>query len=129
MEQTLFSTDLIPQHISSTLPKGYTLRPLQSGDYDRGVLEVLAVLTSIGEISKSKFLGIPTIFPQLTVERFEWLRRRNDSYFIIVIENDSGRIVGVGSLLIEAKLYSPLKSTLTIVFIHVRWQDISRILQ
>ena len=59
MEQTLFSTDLIPQRVTSTLPKGYTLRPLQSSDYDRGVLEVLAVLTSVGEISKSKFLGIP----------------------------------------------------------------------
>ena len=108
MEQTLFSTDLIPQYIASTLPKGYTLRPLQSGDYDRGVLEVLAVLTSVGEISKPKFLGItPSSFSRLIVERFEWLRRRNDSYFTIVIENESGRIVGVGSLLIEAKLYSP----------------------
>ena len=108
MEQTLFSTDLIPQHIASTLPGGYTLRPLQSGDYDRGVLEVLAVLTSVGEISKPKFLGIsPVFYSRLIVERFEWLRRRNDSYFTIVIENDSGRIVGVGSLLIEAKLYFP----------------------
>ena len=58
MEQTLFSTDLIPQRVASTLPNGYTLRPLQSGDYDRGVLDVLAVLTSVGEISKAKFLGI-----------------------------------------------------------------------
>jgi glucosamine-phosphate N-acetyltransferase len=46
----------------------------------------------VGSISPSKF-----------AERFEWLRRRNDSYFTIVIENDHGRIVGVGSLLIEAK--------------------------
>ena len=58
MEQKLFSTDLIPQHIASNLPKGYTLRPLQSGDYDRGVLDVLAVLTTVGDISKQTFLRI-----------------------------------------------------------------------
>jgi len=58
MEQILFSTDLIPEHVTATLPKGYTLRPLQSGDYDRGVLDVLAVLTTVGDISKAKFLGI-----------------------------------------------------------------------
>jgi glucosamine-phosphate N-acetyltransferase len=57
MEASLFSTDLIPEHIASTLPPGYTLRPLQSGDYDRGVLDVLAVLTTVGEISKAKYLG------------------------------------------------------------------------
>jgi glucosamine-phosphate N-acetyltransferase len=92
MELSLFSQDLISQDIAATLPEGYSLRPLQSGDYARGVLDVLAVLTTVGNISPSKY-----------AERFEWLRRRNDSYFTIVIENDRGRIVGVGSLLIEAK--------------------------
>lgn len=64
MEQTLFSTDLIPQTIASSLPSGYTLRPLQSGDYDRGVLDVLAVLTTVGEISKQKYLGNPPLAPE-----------------------------------------------------------------
>jgi len=41
------------------------------------------------------------------VERFEWLLRRNDSYFTIVIENDNNKIVAVGSLLVEAKLSLP----------------------
>ena len=62
MEQSLFSISLIPQSVASTLPRGYSLRPLQSGDYDRGVLDVLAVLTSIGEISKAKFLGMRTLY-------------------------------------------------------------------
>jgi glucosamine-phosphate N-acetyltransferase len=66
MEQPLFPAELIPQQISSTLPKGYTLRPLQSGDYDRGVLEVLSVLTSVGEISKPKYLGIHSLILGLT---------------------------------------------------------------
>jgi glucosamine-phosphate N-acetyltransferase len=92
MEQTLFSADLIPQSIVSGLPAGYTMRPLQSGDYDRGVLDVLSVLTTVGEISKQKYL-----------DRFNWLRTRNDSYFTLVILNGEDKIVGVGSLLIEAK--------------------------
>jgi len=92
MDTPLFSTDLIPGNITSTLPPGYTLRPLQSGDYNRGVLEVLTVLTTVGSISESQYL-----------DRFEWLRRRNDSYFTVVIENDANRIVAIGSLLIEAK--------------------------
>ena len=58
MEQVLFSPKLIPESIASTLPLGYKIRPLQSGDYERGVLDVLAVLTTIGEISKEKYIGI-----------------------------------------------------------------------
>jgi glucosamine-phosphate N-acetyltransferase len=115
MEQVLFPVTLIPQSVASTLPKGYTLRPLQSGDYERGALEVLAVLTSVGEISRTKFLGIhpPPPPDSPDTERFEWLRRRNDSYFTVVIENDRNRIVGIGSLLVEAKLYVPLLLWLT----------------
>jgi glucosamine-phosphate N-acetyltransferase len=105
MEVTLFSTALISKEVSSTLPAGYTLRPLQSGDYDRGVLKVLEVLTTVGNISKFKFQGIHASYiPIYISERFEWLQKRNDSYFTIVIENDQNTVVGVGSLLVEAKL-------------------------
>ena len=111
MEQALFSTNLIPKTIAASLPSGYTLRPLQSGDYDRGVLDVLSVLTTVGDISKQKYLGTPPplLLPLGTqpnlfcIDRFEWLRKRNDSYFTIVIVNAQDKIVGVGSLLIEAK--------------------------
>jgi glucosamine-phosphate N-acetyltransferase len=104
MDTPLFSTDLIPESVACTLPTGYTLRPLQSNDFDRGVLDVLAVLTTVGDISKSKYLGSP-FSVKADSERFEWLRRRNDSYFTVVIENDANKIVAIGSLLIEAKLY------------------------
>jgi glucosamine-phosphate N-acetyltransferase len=127
MEKQLFSQELIPQQIASTLPSGYKLRPLQSGDYERGVLQVLEVLTTVGNISKEKYLGmehfsscspVSAILIYLFLvgfmfcvgligERFEWLLKRNDSYFTIVIENDNDKIVAVGSLLVEAKLYSP----------------------
>jgi hypothetical protein len=57
MEKQLFSTELVSREIAQSLPRGYTLRPLQSGDFDRGVLEVLEVLTTVGTISKEKYLG------------------------------------------------------------------------
>jgi len=62
MEETLFSTDLIPENIASALPAGYSLRPLKSGDYERGVLDVLAVLTTVGDISKQAFQGSITLY-------------------------------------------------------------------
>jgi hypothetical protein len=57
MEKQLFAEELIPKQVAETLPAGYKLRPLQSGDYERGVLQVLEVLTTVGNISKQKYLG------------------------------------------------------------------------
>jgi glucosamine-phosphate N-acetyltransferase len=57
MEKQLFAKELVSREIAQSLPKGYTLRPLQFGDFDRGVLEVLEVLTTVGTISKEKYLG------------------------------------------------------------------------
>jgi len=57
MEQSLFPAALISKKIAASLPAGYTLRPLQSGDFERGVLDVLQVLTSVGDVSRAKFLG------------------------------------------------------------------------
>jgi hypothetical protein len=34
---------------------------LQSGDYERGVLQVLEVLTTVGTISKQKYLGTDSV--------------------------------------------------------------------
>ncbi|KAH6563591.1 hypothetical protein BASA62_008425 [Batrachochytrium salamandrivorans] len=75
------------------LPKDYTIRPLQLDDYDRGYLETLAELTTVGNITKDQFR-----------ERFEWLQRRNEEYMCIVLyEHQTDRIVGSGNILIERK--------------------------
>ena len=53
------------------------------------------MLTTVGEISKEAF-----------DERYEWMRK-NDTYYVLVIEDrSSGRpvIVGTGNLLVERKL-------------------------
>lgn len=94
-EQGLFSSNLISPVVAAALPEGYTARALRKSDYDAGFLDCLRVLTTVGEISKEAF-----------DERYEWMRK-NDTYYVLVIEDrSSGRpvIVGTGNLLVERKL-------------------------
>lgn len=48
----LFSTELISPDVVAELPEGYTIRPLQRGDYQKGFLDVLRVLTTVGDVSE-----------------------------------------------------------------------------
>ncbi|CUS09421.1 unnamed protein product [Tuber aestivum] len=97
MSTYLFAKDLISPSVASELPKGYTLRPLQKSDHAE-FLSVLTILTKVGDISFETWSA-----------RYDWMAARNDEYFVIVIENDLGKVVAVGSLIIEKKLLlSPL---------------------
>jgi hypothetical protein len=51
------------------------------------------VLTAVGEISSEAWSS-----------RYEWMAARNDEYFVIVIEDEGGRVAAVGSLIVEGKL-------------------------
>ncbi|CAH1757057.1 1149_t:CDS:2 [Entrophospora sp. SA101] len=88
----IFSTDYISPEVQAALPKGYTIRPLASDDYERGFLEVLKVLTTVGDISKDQFL-----------ERFYFLKTHNYEYFTLVIVSPEDRIVGAGTIFVERK--------------------------
>ncbi|RPB25754.1 glucosamine 6-phosphate acetyltransferase [Terfezia boudieri ATCC MYA-4762] len=89
----LFCPTLISDAVSSSLPEGYLLRPLHATDYHHGFLDVLRVLTTVGDISESAW-----------TERYIWMSTRNDEYFVVVIEEVSSRkIVAVGSLIVEKK--------------------------
>ncbi|KAF2083904.1 putative glucosamine-phosphate N-acetyltransferase [Saccharata proteae CBS 121410] len=88
----LFSTELISPTVSSLLPAGYTLRPLRRSDYHAGFLDVLRVLTTVGDISEAQWN-----------ERYDWMARRNDSYFLLCILDDKDAIVGTGALIVERK--------------------------
>ncbi|CAZ80582.1 unnamed protein product [Tuber melanosporum] len=91
MATPLFSKDLISPSVTSELPKGYNLRPLQKSDHAE-FLSVLTVLTKVGDISLETWSA-----------RYDWMAARNDEYFIVVIENELGKVVAVGSLIIEKK--------------------------
>jgi glucosamine-phosphate N-acetyltransferase len=96
-DELLFSPSLISSEIVSLLPEGYTARPLRRSDYYLGYLDVLRVLTTVGDIS----------FEQWN-ERYDFMLRRNDEYYLLVICDETGRIVGTGSLIVERKFIHAL---------------------
>ncbi|RIA88281.1 acyl-CoA N-acyltransferase [Glomus cerebriforme] len=75
---TLFSIDYISSEVQESLPKGYVLRPLSNDDYERGFFNVLS-------------------------KRFNYMKARNDEYFIIVIVSPEDCIIGTGTIFIERK--------------------------
>ncbi|CAH1764501.1 23475_t:CDS:2 [Entrophospora sp. SA101] len=81
MSEYLFEQSLISSEIQNSLPINYKLRPLAKNDFEKGVIECLGQLSVIGNPSKEQFIG----------------------YYIIVIENEEEKIVGVGTLLVELK--------------------------
>jgi len=89
----LFSPTLISPTVLSALPEGYSIRPLQRSDYSAGFLDVLRVLTTVGDISQSAF-----------DQRFEEMRGKGGAgYHILVVLDASEKIVGTGALVVERK--------------------------
>lgn len=69
------------------------LRPLNTGDYDKGYMSLLSQLTSIGDVDRDLF-----------EERFRSMKACSDQYYIIVIEDlTNGQIIGAASLVKELK--------------------------
>ena len=89
----LFSPDLISPAVASALPEKYTMRPLQRTDYKAGMLDVLKVLTTVGEISEEAW-----------TERYDWMAKRGDEYYILVVCDGEGKLVGTGTVFAERKL-------------------------
>ncbi|KAL8746935.1 MAG: hypothetical protein Q9184_007678, partial [Pyrenodesmia sp. 2 TL-2023] len=88
----LFSTDLISPAVTASLPANYTMRPLQRSDYKAGMLDVLRVLTTVGHITEKAWN-----------ERYDWLARRGDEYYILVVCDGDRKVVGTGAVIIERK--------------------------
>lgn len=97
VEEPLFAHSLISPEILSVLPEGYLARPLRRSDYHLGYLDVLRVLTTVGDISEAMWN-----------ERYDYLYKRNDEYYMIVICDGTGKIVGTGSLIVERKFIHTL---------------------
>lgn len=93
----LFPASLISPEVISVLPTDYTIRPLRRSDYGRGYLDVLRVLTTVGEIAEEQWN-----------ERYEWIKSRNDEYYMLVVCDGEDRVVGTGSLIVERKFIHSL---------------------
>lgn len=91
--QRLFSPEVISPAISSSLPSPYHVRPLERGDYKKGFLDCLKVLTHIGDISEEQFH-----------ERFDFMATQGKGTYYFVVIDDGTRIVGTGALIVEKKL-------------------------
>lgn len=57
------------------------------------MLDVLRVLTTVGDINKERW-----------EERFDWMKVREGEYFILVVTDESGKVVGTGAVVVERKL-------------------------
>ena len=87
------------------------MRPLRKSDYGAGILDVLRVLTSVGDVSRERWEG-----------RFEYMRscgrglggaeegvelggeEEYGMYFVLVVCEEGGRVVGTGAVIVERKL-------------------------
>ncbi|RAH42674.1 glucosamine 6-phosphate N-acetyltransferase [Aspergillus brunneoviolaceus CBS 621.78] len=93
----LFPTTLVSPDVTAALPEAYTIRPLRRSDYQRGYLDVLRVLTTVGAITAAQWDA-----------RYDWIAARNDEYYLLVICDGTGRVVGTGSLIVERKFIHAL---------------------
>lgn len=90
----LFSPDLISPQVVTALPSGYTIRPLSRSDFARGFLDVLRVLTHVGDVTQEEFEG-----------QFDQMRAGGaGGYHVLVILDGDAKIVGTGALIVERKL-------------------------
>ncbi|KAF3765191.1 acyl-CoA N-acyltransferase [Cryphonectria parasitica EP155] len=90
-ESPLFSPTLISPEIGATLPQGFTIRPIQRQDFQKGYLDCLEVLTWVGPLTEAEW-----------DERYTEMERAAATYYLLVIEYQD-RIVGTGSLVVERK--------------------------
>ncbi|QDS77673.1 hypothetical protein FKW77_003370 [Venturia effusa] len=91
-EIPLFSTHLVSPKVQAALPEGYTFRPLYRSDYNNGHLDILRDLAHVGEISERDW-----------IERFDLMASCKGTYYVLVIVDASGRLVGTGTLMVEKK--------------------------
>ncbi|KAJ3308183.1 Glucosamine-phosphate N-acetyltransferase-like protein [Blyttiomyces sp. JEL0837] len=94
----LFDIKYISPDVVKVMPPGYIVRPLAPGDYEKGFLETLGALTTVGKMSKGQFMGG---FKNL---RSKIGKAHNHEYFTIVIEDTkTSRVVGAGTIFVERK--------------------------
>jgi len=71
---------------------GLKVRPLSSGDFDRGYIRLLGQLTEVGEISKADY--------QVKFNRM----KSSGSYFItVIIDTELDLVIGAGTIIVEQK--------------------------
>jgi len=89
----MFPQELISAEVAKLLPSELTIRPLASTDYKRGHLDVLSVLSVVNDLGEAAW-----------VNQFHAMRAVPRTYYtLVIVDNASDRIVGVGCVFIERK--------------------------
>jgi glucosamine-phosphate N-acetyltransferase len=91
-EPSLFTSDLVSPTIAASLPETYTIRALRKSDYQRGFLDCLRVLTTVGDITESEW-----------DTRYDWMSTQGKGGYYLLVVDDGDRIVGTGALIVERK--------------------------
>lgn len=81
------------------LPEGYIIRRIEEADYERGVLDTLAVLTTVGAVPKIQFEQILAKWDSLEV--FNGSKIYNP---LVIVDTNSDRVVATGMIFIEEKI-------------------------
>lgn len=68
------------------------VRPLKESDYDRGFLQLLGQLTTVGAIGRAAFLS-----------RFAQMKQSGDYYVTVIEDTRNGEIIGAATLVLEHK--------------------------
>ena len=87
------------------------VRPLQSDDFERGYLELLKQLTSVGDVSQADFKGDFCIQNTSVInnayffsDRFSLMRSCQGTYYnTVIVDRKTDRVIGAASLIVERK--------------------------
>ncbi|WFD36999.1 glucosamine-phosphate N-acetyltransferase [Malassezia cuniculi] len=93
-----FAPELIPAEIDAELEKhGLHIRPLASSDYRRGHLDVLSVLTKVGDPGEEAW-----------VARYNELVKAGIYNVAVIVSRETDRIVSTGTVFVEPKFIRSL---------------------
>jgi len=72
---------------------GLKVRPLSSGDFDRGYLRLLGQLTDVGSVTKADYAA-----------KFNKMKNSPNTYFItVIVDTELDQIIGAGTIIVEQK--------------------------
>lgn len=72
---------------------GMKVRPLSSGDFDRGYIRLLGQLTDVGSVSKADYLA-----------KFNRMKSCPNTYYItVIVDTELDLIIGAGTIVVEQK--------------------------
>ncbi|KAI9297045.1 glucosamine 6-phosphate N-acetyltransferase [Neoconidiobolus thromboides FSU 785] len=89
---SLFTESLISPEVKEALPKGYVMRPLELGDYDKGYIQCLSQLTVTGNVTRQMFN-----------DNYERILKAGNYYSLVIEDTEQKKIVAAGTLLTECK--------------------------